>query len=136
MSVSYWGINGYGICINDIEKYLNYEKVNKLVRSLNPDVEFEDDIFEDSTFYGYPYISFADFLCELDDKKIMSYDDNGDGSSYFLYVPTYPWRRKRNEPKTEQKLEEYIIKILLKVYDATYDQLSEHIDYIDTYGRG
>lgn len=139
MSMSYWGIVGYGVCINDIEKYINHEKVNKIVRSLFKEEDFyeDDDVFEDDTFYGNPYYNFGEFLCELDDDKIFNFDDDGGDRTFFLYEPRYPWSgRKERQPNTVEECKDKIIKILKKVCDATYEQLENEIDYISESGCG
>ena len=139
MSMSYWGIVGYGVCINDIEKYINHEKVNKIVRSLFKEGDFyeDDDVFEDDTFYGNPYTNFGEFLCELDDDKIFNFDDDGQDKTFFLYEPIYPWSaKKEKQPQTVEECNDKIIKILKKVCDATYEQLEKEIGYISESGCG
>ena len=136
MSMTYWGITGFGVCLTDIDKYLNKEKVNKFVRLGNPSMTFEDDVFDDYTFYGDPYNNLAEFLCEFDDKNILTYDDNGENDAYLLYVPPYPWRATKNEPKSQIELEDYILSILRKVYDADDYELRKSLDYINTWGCG
>ena len=44
MSMTYWGIVGYGVCLDDLDPHLNNEKVNKLIREMNPDIVFEGDV--------------------------------------------------------------------------------------------
>ena len=136
MSMDYWGITGFGVCLDDIDKYLNSEKVNKLIRRMFPKETFEEDVFEDDTFYGDPYTNFAEFLCEFDNRKILSYDDDGQGVAYFLYVPPYPWKAKENEPKSQEELEDYMLSILRKVYDADDYVLRNSLEYINAWGAG
>ena len=135
MSMDYWGIVGYGVDIDDISKYINHEKVNKLVRELLPDEDFEDsDVMDDDTFYGNPYFNFAEFLCKLDDDKIFDYDDDGQGRAFLLYHPTYAWTRRSNEPSSCDECEQKLIKLLKKVCDCSTDDLLRHVGYINTYG--
>lgn len=136
MSMDYWAIEGYGVDLDEIEKYINTEKVNELVRKLLPNETFEEDVFEDDTFYGDPYTNFAEFLCELDEENIFCYEDDGNARAFFLYEPSYPWARNENEPKDKQEAEDKMIKVLKKVYDATWNDLRSYIRYISTYGCG
>ena len=133
MSMSYWGIVGYGVCIDDIYKYIDQKKVNQLVRDMLP-YDIEEDVFEDDTFYGNPYANFGDFLCSLDEDHIFDYDDNGNGSAYFLYMPTYSWRLKGNEPKTQKECKDKMMKILRQVCPGHDDEVMNCIDYISTWG--
>ena len=137
MSVSYWGIVGYGVCLDDIDKYLDREKINILVRKANPDIEFEEDVFDDYTFCGDPYSNLGEFLCELDDRNILSWDDDGNGRGFLLYEPIYPWlNNPSNQPKSMNETKDHIISVLKKVCDATYEELSKEIDFISTWGCG
>lgn len=134
MSVSYWGIVGYGVCLEDIEKYLNKGKVIKYLKILDPEFEAKDDPFSDDTFYGSPYDTLGDFLCHIDNKKIMNYTDNGYDRHYFLYEPPYPWHRKANEPSSVTELKRYITDIINEIYDIPEKALNRYLDYIDTAG--
>ena len=66
----------------------------------------------------------------------MTYEDDGQGVAYFLYMPPYPWHAKQTEPKSINELKDYIISILRNVYDATYEQLNKYIEFINTVGCG
>ena len=136
MSMDYWPIIGYGVNLDKIYKYLNKEKVQKLIQDLNPNEIIDDDVFEDDTFYGGLYTSFAEFLCELDDSHIFSYDDDGNNIEYFLYPPRYSWMKRKNDPKTVAECDDMIVKVLKKVYDISDEELKTHIEYIDTVGMG
>lgn len=137
MSVSYWGIVGYGIDLDNIAEYLNKEKVNLLVRKNNPKEIFEEDVFEDDTFYGNPYSGFGEFLSELDETNTIGWNNSGNtGKDYFLYEPKYPWTVKNNDPTGYEDVENRIIKALLKVYDITEEEIKSKIGYIDDYGCG
>ena len=135
MSVSYWGIVGYGVCINDIDKYLDKYKINNLVRKFNPNIEFEEDVFEDDTFCGDPYNNLAEFLCDLDYRNILTWEDDGNGRAFLLYEPVYPWLIKaENQPKSVDEVKDLIIGILLNVCNASRNELVKEIDYISTWG--
>lgn len=135
MSMTYWGIVGYGICLNDIDKYLNVKKINEKVRAANPKNTFEEDVFDDNTFYGDPYSNLAEFICEtFDEKGILTWDDDGQDRCFLLYTPIYPWRMTEKQPKSLKELNDYLISVLQTVYDATYDQLDTELDYISTWG--
>lgn len=134
MSMDYWGIIGYGIEIQDIYRHINKEKVNKLVRELNPNLKFEDDVFDDDTFIGNPYNSFAEFLCELDKNSLFTYDTDGHDRDYFMYAPVYPWAAKKNEPSTEKECKNKMINILQQVVDLSDEEISKYIHYINDYG--
>ena len=133
MSVSYWGIVGYGIEVNDIKKYINKEKVNKLVRQLNPNAEISnsDDVLIDDTFNGDLYSSIAEFLSELDDSHSLIWDTGGNlGGDYLYYAPDYPWHKHENDPKSFDEVRERIQKVIQKVYDIKSEDLEPYITNI------
>lgn len=137
MSMCYWGIVGYGVCIDDVDKYIDHGKVNKIVRTLFKENDFytDDDVFDDDTFYGNPYYNFAEFLCDLDEDKIFDFDDDGQGTAFFLYKPKYPWNIQQDkQPKTRKECEDKMIAILRKVCDAKDEDLRSLFDYISESG--
>ena len=135
MSVSYWGIIGYGVKLNDIYKYIDHDKVNSLVRDLiNEDIE--GDVFDDDTFYGNPYSNFGEFLCEFDKDNIFMYDDNGNDESYFLFEPHYPWHANKNDPKTEEECADKIMAILRQISNGHNNEIRQCIDYVNEVGWG
>lgn len=137
MSYCYWGITGYGLDVDDIYNYINHEKVNSLVRELMPNETFEEDVFEDDTFYGSPYQNFAEFLCELDDTHTIIWEDGGNSNkAYFLYVPKYPWMVKNNDPTSYKDVEDRIVNAVMKVCDADEEYVRSKIDSISDYGSG
>lgn len=138
MSLDYWSITGYGICMDDIYGCINKEKVNKTVRELNPDFDFgNDDVFEDETFYGDPYYNIAHFFCELDPDNIFNYGDTGNGTSYLLFEPSYPWSSfRQKEPQTQEEVDEKIINLLMPYFDIPINGLKGYIRYIDATGCG
>lgn len=138
MSVEYWGIIGYGICLSDIDEYINKEKINNIVRNINPDIEFDDDVFDDDTFCGGLYMNLANFFCELDDSNILCYEDSGDGVCYLLFEPSFPWETsyRKNELKTKDEIRNKIIDLLTPYYNIPINILKEKIIYINTIGCG
>lgn len=135
MSVSYWGIIGYGLCIDDIYKFINHEKVKHYIKKMVPEIEIDEDVFDD-VFCGDPYSNFGEFLCELDKDSIFTWDDDGGGRAFFLYAPPYPWQMKDNEPVSVLDCENRMIDILKMVCDAPEDELRNCIDYINETGCG
>lgn len=130
MSVSYWGIVGYGIRLDDIGKYINKEKINILVRELNPNIEFnnEDNVLDDDTFSGDPYCSIAEFLTELDDTHSLIWDTSGNlGNEYLYYAPDYPWHKHEKDPKSFDEIRERIQNVIQKVYDIETEDLKPYI---------
>lgn len=138
MSRSYWGVVGYGINLRDIDKYLDEKSVNRLIREMNPNVEFSDtSVFEDDTFYGEPYNSFAEFLVKLDDTNTLTWETCGDNENeYLLYSPTYPWLLKENEPKSYKDINDRLLNVLKKVYTLPEEEMLKYIDTISDYGCG
>ena len=135
MSMSYWGIVGYGVCLDDIDTYLDKDKINKLVRKMNPEIEFEEDVFDDYTFYGDPYNNLAEFLCEFDGKHILTWEDDGQGKAFFMYEPIYPWLKyPKPLPRSVDEVKKLIISILMNVCNATEEELGREIGYISTWG--
>ena len=136
MSRSYWGIIGYGVNLDDVPN-LNSEKVNRLVRKINPLEKFEGDVLEDDTFCGGRYNSLAEFVCELDTTNSLTWDDGGDcGGQYVLYAPKYPWQVKDNDPRSIVDVEARLLTVLQKIYDVPINELKEKIGYISDYGCG
>jgi len=134
MSMTYWGIVGYGVCLDDLDPHLNNEKVNKLIREMNPDIVFEGDVLSNDTFYGEAYDSFAEFLCDINEEEIFTWADDGQGTYYFMYTAPMPWEMKLTEPKSLKEMKQRMADVLQKVYDIPFNTLIENITYIDTYG--
>lgn len=134
MSMTSWGIVGYGVSIDDIYKYIDHEKVNAIIRKLFREEDFTEDVFEDDTFYGNPYTNFAEFLCELDDDNIFSWDDDGQDKDYFLYEPSFSWARRPNEPSSMVECQDKMVNILKKVCDVKDADIRACIRYISDGG--
>lgn len=137
MSVSYWGITGYGIDLDDIRNSIDEEKVYRLVKQLVPNEIFGDNVFEDNTFYGCPYESFGEFLSELDDTNTILWEDGGENDShYFLYIPKYPWQVSDKDPKNPKEIEDRIVKVLLKICNESEESLRSKIGFVSDFGYG
>ena len=136
MSMTYWGIIGFGICLDDISEYINEEKVKEYVHKFLPDEVFDDDLLQSDVFFGDPYSNMAEFLCEFDEDNMLSWEDDGQGTAYFLYEPVYPWLKNNRIPKSQQEIENKMIDIINKVYDIPINILMSKFDYFSTYGCG
>ena len=142
MSVSYWGIVGYGICIDKIIPHLNNEKIKSKIKELfapkdTESIDDAEDVFDEDWFYGDPYSNFAEFLCEFDDKHILTWDDDGNGRAFFLYTPCYPWKFKPEELNlTVDDINMYMTDIIKLVCDLPDEDISNMIDYINDWGCG
>ena len=137
MSYDYWAIYGYGISMNNIP-LVNVEKVNNLVKKINPNIAFEDDFnaFDDDTFCGNPYTSFAEFLADLDETDTLSWESDGQGEDYLLYTPKMPWSLKDNEPESYDEIDKRIINCVKLISDAEEDDVKANIDHVNTAGMG
>lgn len=137
MSVSYWGIVGYGVLIDDIMPFIDNELVNVEVRERNKDIEFKEDVFDDDTFYGDPYTNFGEFLCELDKTNTLTWDDAGNCErTYLLYEPQYPWHLKDNEPESYEDIEERIYNVIKQVGKVTQEEIHKLCYNISDAGCG
>ena len=136
MSYCYWGINGYGIDLEDINEFLNEDKVKKILSEQGanvPDGDIDDFLDEGG------YACLAHFVASLDKTHTLSYRQGGDfDGNYVLFEPLYPWDEpvKYNELKTKEGMTNFIVKILQKVYDTSSETLIERINYIDAVGSG
>ena len=105
MSMTYWGINGFGLCMDEIYSTLKQDVIKeKINESFKPDktegIDEVVDILDDDWFNGDPYSNFAEFLTEnYDYKKILTWEDDGNGRAFLLYTPPYPWQLKEEDPK-------------------------------------
>ena len=137
MSVDYWSIFGYGIELSDIIKYIDKNKVITELKKLVHDTEIPDDtddIFELDALCGYPYNYFAEFLCDLDERNVLTWDSDGDGNEYLMYTPNYPWYTEYT-PQSPQEVAKIITEVLDKVCSMP-DNMKYPIGYIDTIGYG
>lgn len=137
MSISYWMIDGIGIDTDKLRGKLDYKKVvDLLVKWWGEDddlLEMQetacyDELDLDSFFDGAFCDNLGDFLCMCDDKKVMTYGDNGDGGVYFYYPPSMPWQRGPNEPKSIDEVHQCIIKAVQCVTNLTEDDIEVMIN--------
>jgi len=138
MSMCYWMNEGVGVRGSDIYWNLDKHKCFLAVKSQLPDEDINEDKFDlDDYLHGEVFQNIGDFLCHLDDDGIFTYGDDGDGQSYFLYPPSYPWNRSDNEPQTLAEVHEKLIKVILKVTNLSMEEAEELIDDdIYEYGCG
>lgn len=126
MSMSYWMIEGIGLCTRDIEDHVNTEKaVRFFVEQFPDDDELLDmiaandysDFDMDDYFYGNGFENLADVLCHCDDTDSITFSDDGDGNCYFYYPPSMPWHHTSSEPQSEQEVIDRIIAAVKKITD-------------------
>ena len=138
MSMSYWGIIGIGVRSSRIEKHLDKHKCYLEVRKQLPEEKIEEESFDLYDFlYGYTFQNLAEFLqCICDKSSVMSWNDNGYDDSYFLYPPTYPWEKGREDPKSAAEVEEIIIDTLTKVTNLSREDIRSLIEEFNESGCG
>jgi len=142
MSMTYWGINGFGLCLDSVYGALNQKVVKEKIKELfKPDqtegIDDVADILDADWFYGDPYSNFAEFLVEgYDEKKILSWEDDGNGRAFLLYQPPYPWQLKPEDPKTCDELISYMVKVLQNVFDLSHNEIASKLDFISDWGCG
>ena len=147
MSKCYWTIEGVGLKTNDIQRYLDTEKLVKLFHEqlpedeeLNEMISAEDySAFELRDFlYGEPFQNLADVLCHCDDSNTLTYGDDGEGTDYLYYPPSMPWERRENEPQTEDCVIANIIKAVRRITNGlTDDEIRSMVDSdLHVYGEG
>lgn len=129
MSMCYWMNEGIGIRSSKLYPFLDAHKCYVAVVSQLPDEDINEDDFElDDFFYGEPFENLGDFMCYQDNTGTLTFGDNGNGESYFLYVPSYPWERAENEPLSLAEVHERIIDAVLKVTNLTREEVDILID--------
>jgi hypothetical protein len=129
---------GVGVRASKIYPYLDKHKCFVAVSNQLPDEEIREDSFDIENFlHGDPFDDIGDFMCCLDDTATFTYGDNGNGESYCLYPPTYPWERLENEPTNIKEVHKRLIKIILHITNLTEQQAEELIENdIYEYGCG
>lgn len=150
MSFTYWGIDGLGVCIDDILPMLDAEEI-RLVMTKHRDGVFggSDDEFEEYLQAGnddrFEYlhedlIRFTDQISGVivseDEKQLLWTSNNGDGGFYVFYPPVYPWERREGECGGEDEAKRYICDLLLRftLPEVTAEQVLEKIDHIHEVG--
>lgn len=145
MSMDYWIINGIGISCEDIEPYINKNKLLDFIRSQLSEKDLKDifpcikdpslSIEEIVDRSGYDNL--ADLLCHCDDTDSLTYGDDGEDHCYFYYPPSMPWHHTSTEPKSEDEVAQRIVAAVQKIADMTREQIFSQVDD-DLYvvGRG
>ena len=137
MSLSYWMIEGIGLCANDIEPHLDNEKVVKCISEVHPDdLELKTMILRDdySNFDVHDYIdnglfeNVGDLLCFCDDTDSLTFCNDGDVNTYFYYPPSMPWERSVSDPKNEEEVIQRIISAVKGLTDLQDYEIREMID--------
>ena len=137
MSLSYWMIEGIGLCANDIGPHLDNEKVVKCISEVHPDdLELKTMILRDdySNFDVHDYIdnglfeNVGDLLCFCDDTDSLTFCNDGDGNTYFYYPPSMPWERSESDPKNEEEVIQRIISAVKGLTDLQDYEIREMID--------
>ena len=138
MSTSYWGIIGIGIRSSSIEKHLDKHKCYLEVCKQLPEEEIEEEDFNLNDFlYGNTFQNLGEFLhCICEKSDVMSWNDNGQDDSYFLYPASYPWYRTPEDPKSFSEVEEIIVDTLTKVTNLSEDDIRSLIEEINEAGCG
>ena len=138
MSMIYWMNEGIGIRASDLYPHLDRHKCCLFVRSELPGEVIPEEGFDLEDYMGFEvYDNLGDFMCHVDDSGMMTYGDSGDGESYFLYPPSYPWCLRENEPMSPQAVHDIIVRAVLKVTNLTEEQAEALIDDdIYEYGCG
>jgi len=128
MSVCYWMNEGIGIRASSIIGHLDPIKCAKIVAS-EIDEEIDPSSFDiDDYMYGNPFENLGVFLCHVDDSGVMTYGDDGESESYFLYTPSFPWERGNNDPESIEDVCRIIINAVKQITDLSDNQIRDLID--------
>lgn len=137
MSLSYWMIEGIGLCTNDIEPHLDDKKVVRCISEAHPDdLELKSMLLRDdySNFDVHDYIdnglfnNVGDLLCFCDQTDSLTFCDDGEGNVYFYYPPSMPWERRASDPKSEEEVIQRIISAVKGLTDLQDYEIREMID--------
>lgn len=137
MSLSYWMIEGIGLCTNDIEPHLDDKKVVRCISEAHPDdLELKSMLLRDdySNFDVHDYIdngllnNVGDLLCFCDQTDSLTFCDDGEGNVYFYYPPSMPWERSVSDPKSEEEVIQRIISAVKGLTDLQDYEIREMID--------
>ena len=109
MSMDDWGIELYGLEVNDFELNEKYDDFYSVEDALS-----ETGILNDS---------------------IISYISNGQDLVYIGFFPQYPWLSNSSNDITREEVEKEIQKVLEEMCkDIPPGYARENCDYISTYG--
>jgi hypothetical protein len=152
MSVCYWNITGYGVCLDDILALLDAEKLrSEMVRQekcelepSHPDWQVFKEMDNDSRmeYLGDDFCEYTSNICgvlaESDALELLSSATNGDGMYFLLYERRYPWEMRIGECQRQEEALQHICKLLLSftLPEITADELSKLIYEIDATGCG
>ena len=137
MSMCYWIIQGVGICADEIEEFINKEKLaNKLLEQLPDDDELLSMVETknyskldiDDFLFGCPFDNIAEVLWHCDDTDSLTYSDDGEGESYLYYPPSMPWHHTDTEPKSVEEVHKRIIDAVKKITTLSDEEISKMID--------
>lgn len=137
MSSETWIIAGVGLNVDKIVKYINKEKLAKQLAYLIPENEKlikiaisgdYESIDLDDLLFDLPYDNLAELLTHCDCTDVMTYSDDGRGSSYFYYSPTMPWQRTDFEPASLDELHSRIICAIQSITDLSWEEIDGIID--------
>ena len=137
MSLSYWMIEGIGLCANDIEPHLDDKKVVRCISEAHPDdLKLKSMLLRDdySNFDIHDYIdnglfnNVGDLLCFCDQTDSLTFCDDGEGNVYFYYPPSMPWERSVSDPKSEEEVIQRIISAVKGITDLQGYEIREMID--------
>lgn len=148
MSYCSWTVDGYGICVDDIDT--TPERLLKLA-SMNPDVLKDVREYLDEYFDGQGYmdetLTMEDFeelegdycehgvsyvLLQVTEGITLEYTTDYNGTPYILYTPTYPWYMNAKEKGIT---EEYVETIFRKYVSVLTDKPVK-IDYYSVENGG
>lgn len=137
MSMSYWLLEGVGICADEIVPHIENKKLaHMLLKEMPEDEELisivknkkYDELQIDEFLYGEPYDSVAEMLTFCDDTDSITYGDDGEGTSYFYYPPSMPWHQTDTEPQSLEEVHKRIINAVQKITSLSNEDIAKMID--------
>lgn len=136
MSMDFWVCEGIGVRSSVIWPLLDMSKCREAVKKLIPDEDIPYNNFSlDDYMDGNPFYGLGDFLAQLDDTTTISYGDNGNGETFFIYNRSYPWEHFKNEPDSIDEVHRRIINAISKVCNLSKDEIDLLIED-DIYEEG
>lgn len=142
MSLSYWVVEGVGLCTEDIEPYINQKKLVELMlgqldsnneevmNELKQMISTEDfsEVDLRNYLHGYPFENLADILTHCDDSDSLTFGDDGCSSHYLYYPPSMPWWIREEDPKSLDEVHRRIIAAVQKITDMDAEDILRLID--------
>lgn len=131
MSMSYYGIVGYGV---NVEKFANKINKDKLI-SLLKDEDVYEEGYDDYTSYlnGQPYNWLAEMFWYSYGwfDNILTYEDS-ENCSYLYYPAMLPWELKPSEKSiNKEDVDEVIIDTIQSLADVSRSDILSEIGYIN-----